>query len=145
MVERLLDALVLELRERIVEIDKFNKVRGLRNRRDSLRVLSFLPAIGRDALVVDDLDLSGLQLGEHDRNFRNQLDDDAVEFGGAAMVIGVTLDSEMVPADVLDEFEWTGANRSRCVERRGIDVLTVTENVRRDDGRHPTGPEELEG
>src|SRR5919112_1647474 len=51
----------------------------------------------------------------------------------------------MVPADVLEEFEWTCSNRSRCVERSGVDVLTVTENVRRDDGRHPTGPEELEG
>src|SRR5215218_6065880 len=51
----------------------------------------------------------------------------------------------MVAADVLDEFEWTGANRSRRIERSGIDVLTVTQNVCWDDGRHPTGPEELEG
>jgi hypothetical protein len=79
VVDRLLDPLVLELRQVVVEVDELDEVARLEERRPRPPAPPPPRTVRLDALVVDDVDLAGLELGEEDGHLRHQLDDDPLQ------------------------------------------------------------------
>src|SRR5690606_15932600 len=132
VIERLLDALVLEERTSVVEVDELNEI-ARRPHDDTVRQrLRLFPAIRDNALIVDDVNLARLELRVEDWQLGDDLNDDAVELGRPEVVIRVALDRQVIAADVLHELERSGADWRLRVERGDVDVRFLAQDVMRD-------------
>ena len=111
-IERLADGAFLELRPLEVEIDRLDRALGHQRHHALGQRAGLGIVVGGDDGLADQVDVAGLELGVEHRQVGDVFEDQLLEIGALAEIVGVGDQLEMVARHALAPFERTGADRA---------------------------------